>query len=478
QSLIVKLQGDDAGLTAYGEGTDILDRIGGTVQVIGQPGYPVVMTSLRDDSIGASLNPLGEPTKDTNTDGAASQASSDDWRGMQFLPLSNDTNVKVVAEEERSYTSTNEINANPVTAQVLGVLAPNFATDNNSTESAQEKSGDENRRTGFEVTGAIAIDDPADVDVYSFTGYAGSEVWIDVDKTSSALDAMVELLDASGTVLARSIDGLFDTQKLTGERSDEITGGSASLEYDLNGQNILPGSLSGTVYRGNTAIQAFSVSRDGVFSFDDIGNPAIKADATSLIDHATGRVTLNFNQDPVVPTSIRDLTFETSRFSVETLGFTGTGDHGGYVKKKDGFRGNDYYSINPRDPGMRVILPGVQGAVSQYFIRVRSQPDVTAATTLNQYETALTDVSPSGLAGGKTSGLYQLRVRLQQRDQKPGSVVSYADIRYPDVGIDVLGLPLNSQLTGEIGEVGTDNNSFGSDQPVGSILESHQTTIS
>ena len=29
---------------------------------------------------------------------------------------------------------------------------------------------------------------------------------------------------------------------------------------------------------------------------------------------------------------------------------------------------------NPRDPGFRVILPGVEGENTRYFIRVRSQP--------------------------------------------------------------------------------------------------------
>jgi len=55
-SLVVKAEGSSAGFTAAGYGLDINDRIGGTVQILGQPGYPVVMTSFADDSIGVSLD--------------------------------------------------------------------------------------------------------------------------------------------------------------------------------------------------------------------------------------------------------------------------------------------------------------------------------------------------------------------------------------------------------------------------------------
>ncbi|MFM8702763.1 MAG: hypothetical protein ACKOHG_02665, partial [Planctomycetia bacterium] len=205
-SLVVKLLGDNAGFTAAGYGLDIDDRIGGTVQVVGQPGYPVVLTSLKDDTVGASLDPLGRLVKDTNNDGSASTPTPGDWRSLQFLPMSNDRNVTIVQEAEKPATQGIDANSSPDTAQGLGVLAPNFATGTNTFDSAQEKSGDDVRRLGFEVHGHIAADDPPDVDVYSFTGYAGSEVWIDIDKTSPSLDTMVELLDAAGTVRARSVD--------------------------------------------------------------------------------------------------------------------------------------------------------------------------------------------------------------------------------------------------------------------------------
>ena len=190
-SLVVKLDGTDAGFTASGYALDINNRIGGTVQVIGRPGYPVIMTSLADDSVGAGLDPIGMTVTDTNADGALTRPMPGDWRSLQFLPFSNDLNVKVVLEFEGAYTGGSDPNGIAASAESLGVLAPNYPTGTNTWDSASEKSGDDNRRLGFEVQGSIALDNPGDVDIYSFVGYAGSEVWIDLDKTSSALDTMV-----------------------------------------------------------------------------------------------------------------------------------------------------------------------------------------------------------------------------------------------------------------------------------------------
>lgn len=234
-SLVVKLNGPQAGFTASGELLDIDDRIGGTVQVVGQPGFPVVLTSLSDDSVGASVDLLGFPVTDTNGDGAASTPQPGDWRSLRFLPLANDRNVAVVNEREPALSVGQGVNNAVISAEALGILAPNYATGTNSWESAQEKAADENRRQGFEVHGSIAYDDPGDVDVYVFDGYAGSEVWIELDKTSSSLDTMVELLDASGRVLARSADSQTDSgstnaQSVAGSGVTEVTGFEAAVE--------------------------------------------------------------------------------------------------------------------------------------------------------------------------------------------------------------------------------------------------------
>ena len=44
-------------------------------------------------------------------------------------------------------------------------------------------------------------------------------------------------------------------------------------------------------------------------------------------------------------------------------------------------------------------------------------------------------------------------MRLRQQDEKPGSVVTFADVRYATTGIDVTGLPNNTPLTGTAGRI-------------------------
>lgn len=61
-SLVVKLLGATAGFTATGETGDINDPIGGSVDIIGNPTYPVILTSLDDNTVGAGLTPTGIPT--------------------------------------------------------------------------------------------------------------------------------------------------------------------------------------------------------------------------------------------------------------------------------------------------------------------------------------------------------------------------------------------------------------------------------
>ncbi|GAA4448795.1 tandem-95 repeat protein [Novipirellula rosea] len=193
ESLVIKLFGPSAGFTATGTPLEMIDRIGGSIHVLGTPGHPVVMTSLRDDSVGAGFGTDGSVMTNTNNTLSPSTGSPGDWRGMVFDEWSNDRNVAIIRERENPLTAGNGINENRPSAQFLGNLAPD------------EKSGDENRRLGFEVQGYISPDDPTDVDVYSFSGVAGTDVWIDVDRTDSALDAVVEIVNANGTVLARSV---------------------------------------------------------------------------------------------------------------------------------------------------------------------------------------------------------------------------------------------------------------------------------
>ncbi|MFO0913884.1 MAG: NF038122 family metalloprotease [Pirellulales bacterium] len=284
-----------------------------------------------------------------------------DWRSILFETQSNDRNVDVAIETESADVAAPGTNATPETAQLLGLLAP------------RENAGDENRRLGFEVRGLI--DEPTDIDVYSFQATAGTQVWIDVDRTTAALDTIVELIDSSGTVIVRSND--------------------SQAEFD------------GT--------QSLFI------------NPLATVSANPL---------------PLNPRDTRD-----------------------------------FFSVNTRDAGFRVNLPGQSDVVNTYHVRVRSA-----------------GANPATPIGGLSSGVYQLQIRLHQKDEKPGSTVRSADIRFAQDGIRLRGLPQNSELTGEIVEDASPNDSqslprarisrvfqdvdFAGPQKVGNVLSTNHGTIS
>ncbi len=69
QSLVVKFD-SGAHLIGSGDPADIDDRIGGTLQILGQPGFPVVLTSVNDCTVGAGFTPDGLPQVDTLGSGA------------------------------------------------------------------------------------------------------------------------------------------------------------------------------------------------------------------------------------------------------------------------------------------------------------------------------------------------------------------------------------------------------------------------
>lgn len=190
ESLVVKFNG--GGITATGTALDIDDRIGGMLHIVGQPGYPVVLTSLPDDTVGAGLQPDGTPMLDTNNSANPLIGSAGDWAGLLLDRYSHDRNLDVILETELVDATAPGTNASPLTAQALGNLAPTI------------DSGDGDLRLGFTVHGYI--NDIHDVDTYSFTGTAGTEVWFDVDRTDQSLDSILEVLNADGVVVARSND--------------------------------------------------------------------------------------------------------------------------------------------------------------------------------------------------------------------------------------------------------------------------------
>ena len=84
----------------------------------------------------------------------------------------------------------------------------------------------------------------------------------------------------------------------------------------------------------------------------------------------------------------------------------------------------------------------------------------------------------SDISAGMTSGVYQLQVRLREVDEVPGSTIQFADIRFATNGVEVLGQPIHSPLTGENAEDSTPNDTFADAQVLGNVLSSDRAMIS
>jgi hypothetical protein len=136
----------------------------------------------------------------------------------------------------------------------------------------------------------------------------------------------------------------------------------------------------------------------------------------------------------------------------------------------------DLYSTNPRDAGMRVVLPGEAGTTNLYHVRVRS-------SSLRDGDPVSDLLLPESVGSGLTHGSYTLQIRLREVDEVPGSSVSFADIRFAANGIELRGVPGNSPLLGENAEVevradGTTNNAIENAQALGNLLQTNRQAIS
>jgi GEVED domain/Dockerin type I domain/Bacterial pre-peptidase C-terminal domain len=291
-----------------------------------------------------------------------------DWKGIEAQTYSNDRNVASTAERESARASAPSSNDTPATAQYLGQLAK------------LSTSGDENARLGFEIQ--ATLNKPSDVDVYSFTANGGTEVWLDLDRTTVGLDSVVELISADGTILALSDDSyLEETQSATHPLYSALTGNSV--------------------------------------------NPLRKSSLIQVPRSSVGEA-------------------------------------------------RDDYGTNPKDAGMRVVLPGQADQATLYHVRVRSSnqtPGQSASTP------ALSN--PASVGKGLSRGSYQLQIRLSESQEFPGTSVSYADIRYAANGVTLSGVPRHSPLVGETAEVQiTNNDVFANAQELGNIVQSDRQTIS
>lgn len=71
-----------------------------------------------------------------------------------------------------------------------------------------------------------------------------------------------------------------------------------------------------------------------------------------------------------------------------------------------------------------------------------------------------------------------MQLRLRELDEVAGSTVRFADIRYAMTGVEVIGQPVHSPLTGEAAEDSSDNDTRATAQNVGNVVTSDRGAIS
>jgi len=108
-------------------------------------------------------------------------------------------------------------------------------------------------------------------------------------------DANSLMQKADGTA---NLDIFYSHQFVQNERSSTDAGADTTSVFSpLEHTPILAGTVTGTIYKGATAVQTFSVSSGGAFSFTAIGNPTDFVQA-GTVNVTTGEITLTWNNNP------------------------------------------------------------------------------------------------------------------------------------------------------------------------------------
>jgi hypothetical protein len=128
----------------------------------------------------------------------------------------------------------------------------------------------------------------------------------------------------------------------------------------------------------------------------------------------------------------------------------------------------DDWTVNRKDAGLRIVMPGVPGLWGDYFVRVYSQ----------SADGGPVGTSETGAGNGQSWGVYQLNMRLREQELFPGSMIQYADIRRATTGVVVDGQLIHSPLLGESEEVEIANDTIDAAQDLGNLFNTDMATLS
>ncbi|TWU00863.1 GEVED domain-containing protein [Stieleria varia] len=419
--------------------------------------------------------------EDPTSTPAGSEIASGLWEGVIIREGADDRNVAAFTETEPVRTTVFDSNSIPSQSQFLGELAP------------REQAGDENRRLGFVVDGTIST--RTDVDVYSFIAESGTEVWFDIDGTAQSLDSVIELVDANGLVLAASNDSILAETNSAAIYSDSRIDPDAARPLSVVEQRVVTQRLTISESIVDATGGNLTISIDGAEPEDAVLIPVsvFLADPAEAIERALDsfaqelgvvNVTLQRriertygpNGTTVLAAGgafVLDVRFDDRFFvgrqpadiQLSSVGVFGTTVTTSTTAVLLNSQLQDVYSTNAKDAGMRVRLPGETGTRNLYHIRVRSS---NTANPLDFNTLVFGDpANDIEIFDGLTKGSYQLQVRLREADESAGTQVKLADIRYATNGLQIIGQPFHSPLTGEEYETSQTNDLLADAQALG-----------
>ncbi|MCA9048851.1 MAG: hypothetical protein KDA89_09000, partial [Planctomycetaceae bacterium] len=589
ESLVVKLSGTNAGFTADGVPLDIDDRIGGTVQILGRPEFPVVMTSLDDSTIGAGFRPDGFPQnftipgiQITPNPGGTSAPYADIVlivdESASLGPLQAFTRQLVPALD--SQLMAGGVGNNPLVGgnqfglvgfggfpadphsipvgaggQLMGTAAEyvtaatnlvvngaqedgwwgiDYALQNYTLRPAAEKfyilvtnEGHQTLNSSLQLSGVLAgltqanvtlhgildvnITDSLNQQAVAADGFGGTAFlpdgsggftlgsganittfnlpfqptipdYTDLVFGTGGIVGDVQIVGQGGNSTDSFSDALISTivsQASGGNVTNAGAGDWRSVRFneyanDRNVRTILEEEAannqgieenndpdSNSQFLGELAKDLKSGDDNrplgfevhGFISADDPGD----VDVYSFQVDAGTEVWIDLDRTRSASLDAQvELIQQDGAILAASAGANQASDLSGLAQplEKNTYDGGDFYTLNYQDPGMRVVLPGVSGGDNEtYYIRVSSR-------------------------NGQTSGQYRMQLRLQQTDEKPGSIVQYADIRFATNGIEVYGLPAHSPLLSESSEITGDNNGLNGAQDLGNQLQVDRNTLS
>ena len=125
-----------------------------------------------------------------------------DWRSIRFDSYSNDRNVGIVNEFEQVLSSGGDLN---------GLAAEGSKSWLQLVTNRKEW----RRQRAARFRSPRPRNQNKDVDTYSFSAKTGTEIVdISLDRTTMALNSVVELVDANGSVIARSNDSTAESTNI------------------------------------------------------------------------------------------------------------------------------------------------------------------------------------------------------------------------------------------------------------------------